>query len=42
MCSAEIEPGEDAVSKGRIVCRACAGVVEDAPEPAEEVEETED
>lgn len=43
MCGMEIEPGEDSVSKGRIVCRACAGVVEaELQEPAEEDEETEE
>jgi len=43
MCGTEIEPGEDVVSKGRIVCKACAGVVETAiEEPAEETEETEE
>ncbi|MBI3413212.1 MAG: hypothetical protein HY051_03975 [Candidatus Aenigmarchaeota archaeon] len=42
MCGTEIEPGEDVVSKGRIVCKACAGVVESVAEPVEETEETEE
>ena len=43
MCGTEIEPGEDMLSKGRIACRACASVVENAiEEPVEEAEEAED
>lgn len=37
MCGIEIEPGEDVFSKGRIACKACAGVVESGvEEPVEE------
>ena len=43
MCGTEIEPGEDTMSKGRIACKACAGVVESGfEEPVEESEEIED
>ncbi len=43
MCGTEIEPGEDVVSKGRIVCKACGGVIESVvEETVEEPEETED
>lgn len=39
MCGTEIEPGEDVVSKGRLACKACAGVVESVSELPEEIEE---
>ncbi len=42
MCGIEIEPGEDVVSKDRIVCKPCAGVVESVPEMPEETEEPEE
>ncbi|MBI4168241.1 MAG: hypothetical protein HY515_04770 [Candidatus Aenigmarchaeota archaeon] len=43
ICGTEIEPGEDMLSKGRIACKACAGVVENMlEEPVEEAEEAED
>ncbi len=42
MCGTEIAPGEDVISKGRVVCRACAEVVGQKPEEPEETEETEE
>ncbi|MFH0889979.1 MAG: hypothetical protein V1836_02430 [Candidatus Aenigmatarchaeota archaeon] len=43
MCGVEINPGEDVVSNGRIVCRACAEVVGSKPETpdSEETDEEE-
>ena len=42
MCGTEIEPGEDVISKDRIVCKACAGVIETGVEEPIEEEETEE
>ncbi len=42
MCGTEIAPGEDATSKGRIICQACAEVVGHKPEESEETEEIEE
>ena len=42
MCGIDIEPGEDVVNKGRLVCKACAGVVDSVSELPEETEELEE